>query len=165
MIKFSYYIFFTIIFTAFMLLSSGCERREGCTDPTSENYDPAADYENNTCIRPRKKFTGLYSSQDNCSSAVPALYEVDILESNLNLDDIIIYNLSGISGDPLGPGRFNYPVVARVQRNQITIQRQMPDANGRYIEGTGSIVGNVLTISYEINYGAFSKVCVATMTK
>lgn len=165
MTKYYYHISFIFVFASFLLLSSGCERREGCTDPTAENYDPAADYEDNRCIRPRKKFVGLYSSQDNCSSAVPGIYEVDILESNLNLDDIIIYNLSGISGDPLGPGRFNYPVVARVQRNQITIARQMPDANGRYIEGTGSIVGNVLTISYEINFGAFSKVCVATMTK
>lgn len=135
-----------------------CDKIEGCTDPTAENYNPEAELENATCVTQRRKFTGLFGASDGCNIAPAAQnYFVEIRNSNFNLDDILIFNLGDF---------FANAVVATVNRTEFTIERQDPDADGHYITGEGSIVGNQITLQYRIRYGsATDKVCITNMEK
>ncbi|MCB0819341.1 MAG: hypothetical protein KDC13_01865 [Bacteroidetes bacterium] len=146
-----------IISGSFALSSCGA-KIEGCTDPTAENYNPDADLEDASCITQRQKFLGLYSAGDACNlPPAPQGYFMEVRKSNWNLDDILLFNLSD---------RFFNPVVATVNRTSFTIERQDPDANGTYIQGTGSIAGNEITIQYELRYGSNAlKVCIINMVK
>jgi hypothetical protein len=140
-------------------LNTSCTKTEGCTDPTAENYDPEAELENNTCVTQRQKFLGLYLANGLCSSGAGNQtqgYFVEIRKSNQNLEDILLFNVGNL---------FQNPVVATVNRSQITIDRQDPDATGRYISGTGSIVGTKLTLSYKIRIASTSYDCIWNLEK
>jgi hypothetical protein len=137
--------------------SASCTKTEGCTDPTAENYDPEAELENNTCVTQRQKFLGLFLANGLCSSgSQPQGYFVEVRKSNQNLDDILLFNVGNI---------FTNPVVAIVSQNQITIERQDPDAVGRYISGNGSIIGTKLTLSYKIKFGSIETDCIWNLEK
>jgi len=153
------------ILSAFALISLGIssftsckDKIDGCTDPTAENYNPDADLEDGTCITQRQKFLGLFSSSDACNiPPAPQNYFIEVRKSNVNLDDILLFNVSD---------RFFNPVVATVNRTTFTIERQDPDANGTYIQGDGSIVGNEISIQYELRYASNPlKVCIVKMIK
>jgi hypothetical protein len=76
--------------------------------------------------------------------------------ANDNLYDILITNLAG---------RFLNPVRATVDRSNITIARQDPDGVGLYITGSGTIVGNNLTISFTTVLGQESNNCQYDLNK
>jgi hypothetical protein len=140
-------------------LSTSCTKTEGCTDPTAENYDPEAELENNTCVTQRQKFLGLYLANGLCSLGSGSQqqgYYVEVRKSNQNLYDILLFNVGNL---------FNNPVVATVNRTLITIERQDPDAVGRYISGTGSIVGTEITLSYKIRDGSNVYDCIWNLEK
>lgn len=150
--------FSIVLLVSSFALFPACDKIEGCTDPTAENYDPEAELENATCVTQRRKFTGLFGASDGCNIAPAAQnYFVEIRNSNFNLDDILIFNLGDF---------FVNPVVATVNRTEFTIERQDPDADGHYITGEGSIVGNQVTLQYRIRYGSTpDKVCITNMEK
>jgi hypothetical protein len=130
----------------FGLTLTGCEKKEGCTDPLAENFDPSAELENATCITQRQKFLGLFSSiesSNNPNNPSQTFYS-EVRAANDNLTDILFFNFNN---------RFINPVRALVNRTTFTIDLQDPDGTGLYITGSGSIAGNTVTISYRIKGG------------
>lgn len=43
-----------------LLVVVGCEKKRGCTNTFSDNYDPEATQDDDTCIPTRDKFVGVY---------------------------------------------------------------------------------------------------------
>lgn len=130
----------------FGLTLTGCEKKEGCTDPLAENFDPSAELENATCITQRQKFLGLFNSiesSNNPNNPSQTFYS-EVRAANDNLTDILFFNFNN---------RFINPVRALVNRTTFTIDIQDPDGTGHYITGSGSIAGNTVTISYRIKGG------------
>ncbi|MEX1189942.1 MAG: hypothetical protein WED33_11840 [Bacteroidia bacterium] len=146
-----------LLFSLITVLPS-CDKTLGCTDPTAENYDPEAELEDASCVTQRKKFTGLFAAGDGCNIAPAAQnYFVEVRNSNVSLQDILIFNLGDF---------FLNPVVAIVNKTTFTIERQDPDADGHYITGEGSIAGNTITIQYRVRYGSTpEKICITNMVK
>lgn len=138
------------------MASSSCDKQGGCTDPSAENFDPAAEVEDGTCTPQREKFIGVYVGQASCLQPPNGIYQSEVKPANDNLNDILITNLAG---------RFLNPVRATVDRSAITIQRQDPDGIGLYISGSGTIIGNNLNISFETVYGQESNNCQYELNK
>jgi hypothetical protein len=147
---------FFISLALFMMAVSSCNKQGGCTEPAAENFDPAAEEEDGSCISQREKFIGVYLGQASCLQPPNGIYQSEITPANDNLNDIFISNLAG---------RFTNPVRATVDRSSITIQTQDPDGIGLYISGFGTIIGNNLNISFETGYGGESNNCQYELNK
>ena len=146
-------------FIAFALLSfSACNNAPGCTDPKAENFDPSAETEDGSCISQREKFLGIYSGGNQCIGLPPGIHISEIIASNDNLTDVLISNLGGFYQ--------GYYVRAIVDKNNLTIPYQLNPANGgSSVSGTGSIVGNSVTIQYQIAYNGQLRNCIYSMDK
>jgi len=132
---------FLSIFLTLVLFYS-CNKKEGCTEPTADNFDPSAEIENNTCINARDKFVGVYLAFDNCAF-VQKNFVAEIRKSNLNLAEILIYNFHNLNATP---------VRAQVNGPNLTIPSQSI-GGGRRIEGSGSILGNVIQLNFITKIG------------
>jgi len=165
---------YTIIlfFIVAVILSSSCNKKEGCTNPNAENFDPAAEREDGTCIGQRAKFLGLYQVSGQCSNGSES-YLAEIKASNITLDDILIFNLTKDLGeiDPvLGNTKFENPIVATIINSKFTFERQSPDGDGWYIQdGQGTINGNEINMSFRVKYGGgtlpLAALCTSLMSK
>jgi hypothetical protein len=145
-----------LIFTLSLFLLSSCDKKEGCTDPLAENFDPSAELENGSCINQREKFLGIYEGNVLCIQPPNGAFTSHVIPSNQNLDDVFIGNFGG---------RFTQPIRATVFKSTLTIPRQDPDAIGFYVTGTGNLVGNELTIQFETSYAGVTNNCVYTLLK
>jgi len=150
------------IFILFLLISSvvsnSCNKKEGCTNPKAENFDPSAEREDGSCIGQRAKFLGLYEVTEQCGNTqITPSYLVEVKASNINLDDILIFNLSkDLENLDVVPDNFNFefPLVATIVNSRFTFDKQAPDGDGWYIqEGKGEIIGNEINFNYKIKYG------------
>lgn len=57
---------------AFALTISSCNKDiEGCTDAESENYNPDANIDNNSCVYARDKFIGSFLGALDCQAPLP----------------------------------------------------------------------------------------------
>jgi len=159
---------FFLFFFASLVISSSCNKKEGCTNPKAENFDPTAEREDGSCIGQRAKFLGLYQALDQCGTGQEQ-YLVEIKASNITLDEILIFNLTKSFSN--GVHRtYNNPVVATIINSKLSFDYQMPDADGVYItEGKGTIIGNEITMSFKIIGGNGSGpppvFCTSLMTK
>ena len=153
-----------VSFSALLLLSlsltiASCNKKPGCTDKNSENYDPTAEVDDESCISPRKKYVGQYNSNETCNITPAQNFYTDVKEANDNLTDILIYNLANI---------FTLPVRATISQSTFVIEKQYPDQTGFSVEGNGSIAGNTISIQYIINFQGSAQVtksCIVTMNK
>jgi len=142
-----------------MIWMTACGGKEGCTDPYAENFDPSAEVENNTCVSPRDKFLGIYTVQYQCTAPKPGESLVEIKASAVNLTDLQIYAVHAL----------NIPVRAIVNKSSFLIpfQTQWDGITYQSIKGSGSIVGNNVTIEYTIyegnNQNKPKNNCVATL--
>ena len=150
------HIFLLFVISASLIILSGCNKQGGCTDPSAENFDPSAEVEDGTCALQREKFLGIYSGFNQCIGSPAASFISEIIPANGNLDDVIITNLGG---------RFTNTTRAIVDRNNLTIPLQDPDANGTYVSGTGSIIGNLLSITYQVTYLGEQDQCIYSLEK
>jgi hypothetical protein len=163
---------FILIFCGTLLISSSCNRKEGCTNPKAENFDPTAEREDGSCIGQRAKFIGLYEVTEICGTG-QLNYLAEIKASNVTLDEILIFNfpkdvgeINGISNDI----RFENPVVATIVNSKFTFDRQMPDGDGWYIQdGKGTINGNEINMSFRVKNGngtlPLANFCTSLMVK
>jgi hypothetical protein len=125
-----------LIASAFLLFSS-CSRKEGCTDFRAENYDPSAEKDNGECILPREKFIGFYTGLSLCSDPIGGQFECTIRAANDNLYDVIIENLGGF---------VQKDIRATIVNNNIVIDENNNTPNGEYVNGNGSIIGNLINL-------------------
>ncbi len=106
-----------------MLFSlTGCKEEVGCTNRTSDNYNPDAVRDDGSCINARDKFLGIYSILHiNWPDSFPNQADqrtrfMTIAEDNLREaeDDIKIFNF----------GADSITVRALVNKQRLTIPRQ-----------------------------------------
>jgi hypothetical protein len=140
--KFYQTISLLIVIIAFSTAVQSCNKKEGCTDPTADNYDPSAELENATCINAREKFAGVFLANDNCAF-VQKNYVCEVIKANDNLTDIFILNIHNLNTSP---------VRARVNGSTFVIPpQQLPGF--RRIEGSGSILGNQIQMNFVTKVG------------
>lgn len=127
------------IFCAVMI--SSCDKRRGCTDPTSDNYDSEAVEDDDTCIPTRFKFVGDYESYGTIEDEPGILISYD--QIGLNIEDSTVTNAQEFI---IGISNFDVPVntldgvvtgtyTFNVKRQQIGVYTYW---------GTGNINGRVL---------------------
>lgn len=148
-----------LFFLSLTFIFVSCNKKQGCTDPIAENYDDQAEVDDESCISPRKKFVGLYNSNETCNITPAQTFSTEVREANDNLTDILIYNLANL---------FELPVRATINQSTFVIEKQYPDGTGRTVKGNGSIAGNTISIQYVINFQGSSQItksCIVTMNK
>jgi len=97
-------------------------------------------------IEVRAKFLGSYTVNENCTNSGQAAPFLVGVTAGAGISDV---SLAGFYG-PIANGGFVAPVKATVDGMSITIARQAPDNDKVYVEGSGSITGNVMTITYSV---------------
>jgi hypothetical protein len=153
--QFTYYFILILGLTMTMALSTGCAV-DGCTNPNAENYDPDATNDDGSCVLAREKFLGQYNVNESCPSGTYS-FQINIVASSSGEDAIVINNL----------GDFGESVTATVNQSSISIPNQNISEGGFTvsINGSGSISGNILTISYTYDFSGNGETCTMNCTK
>jgi len=141
-----------LAFLGFSLTTVTSCSKKGCTDETSDNFDSEAEEDDDSCNDPRDKFAASY----NVVEAGADPYTLTISKSSVEARTIV---LSTNFGFPVSAFTLN----ASVNKANMTIPTQT--AAGGTFSGTGSLSGNVLTISYSITQAGATQSFVATATK
>lgn len=126
--------------------------KKGCTDPTSDNFDSEAEDDDDSCNDPRDKFVATY----NCVEAGADPYTLTISKSSVENRTVVLST------------NFGFPVAAftlngSVSQANLTVATQT--AAGATFSGTGSLSGNILTLTYTVTQGGSSQSFTATCTK
>ncbi len=148
-----------LFFLSLSLTFISCNKNPGCTDPNAENYNDQAEVDDQSCISARKKYVGIYNSNETCNITPAQSFYTEVREANDNLNDILIYNLANI---------YKLPVRATVSKSTFVIENQYPDQTGFSVSGNGSISGNSISIQYLIDFhgsAQIKKSCIVTMNK
>jgi len=105
----------------------------------------------------RAKFFGVYTVSDSCTITGNSAYTVNI-SAGTQIDQVLISNFWGA---------FAHAVEATVSGSSITIPSQEPDSDNFFVQGSGTISGNVLTMNYTVTdqTSGLSDGCTATWTK
>lgn len=144
--------FFTIALICLISLL-GCGKK-GCTDPTADNFDPAATASSDNCVAAIDKFIASYSVQENCGINSNT-YNISINAAIAGKLNVVINNL----------GNLNIPINAEV--NGSLIQIVEGSYGNKIISGQGEITDNVLVIGYSAtDEGTTNTIsCAITATK
>lgn len=126
-------------------LHIGCDKNRGCTDPYSDNFDPEANEDDDTCVPTRLKFIGEYDCNGTSHEGDLVLTSYDQVKLNITLET---------ATDPemliMGITNFDQPIYALslrvVSQYGLAINNQTIGAFTFY--GTGNINGRVLELSY-----------------
>ncbi|MFN8298743.1 MAG: hypothetical protein U0T75_06520 [Chitinophagales bacterium] len=116
-----------------------------------------AGYEGTKCdVEIRGKYISNYSVTETCQlSGAVGPYTAEITKSSTDILKIFLNNFGDFSSV--------ISITATVDGNNITIPAQT--VSGYTINGSGSLSGNVLSISYTVSAGGTSETCTATWTK
>jgi len=136
-----------------------CENGGTCVDGTCECTEG---YSGTSCeIEDRAQFIGDYDVNDFCDFGMSS-YTISITDSSSTITEIIIENFYGIGIE----------VEAKVSGDQLTIPAQdvfipIPPQGTARIEGSGSISGNVLSLTFSLTNidSGLTDNCNSTCTK
>ena len=151
-----------LILGAFLMFTPSCGDSTSCDnvdcgangicDSGNCNCDPGYELgsDGKCTVETRSKITGNYIVNETCSnSGTASPYNVGIT----NGTTVTEISMSGFYG-PVASGGFVAPVVASVDGDLITIERQEPDNDNIFVEGNGTIsisgTTTVLTITYKV---------------
>ncbi|MFN4124072.1 MAG: hypothetical protein ACK4GL_12310 [Flavobacteriales bacterium] len=130
--------------------------REGCTDPTANNFDDKAKDDDGSCTYDRDAFIGTYNATENCQSGT-GTFTMTIAASSANTVSILLNNF----------GDFGQAVTGTVSGTSLTVASQQINVQGTAItiSGSGALNGSTLTINYTAAVGGASDSCVITAIK
>lgn len=134
-----------IIFTGILLASAviGCQGKRGCTDSYSDNYDPEAKLDDDTCVPTRDKFVGEYDANGTTSTDMINLSPFDQVVVN-----IVDSTATTPTGLIIGVSNFDAQLYALsavvVGTYNLSVTRQSLGAYTYW--GEGSISGRVLDL-------------------
>lgn len=95
--------------------------------------DPGFEREAGACVDARLRFVGTWTVSDDCSGSGTANYNIEIALDPAVPDGLLISGFWKV---------FIAPVRASLSADAITIDRQEPDADEFFVQGTG-VVGDV----------------------
>jgi hypothetical protein len=159
MIRFTLYLYLVVLIVSLgackedPCASVVCFNGGSCSDGTC---DCTAGYEGDDCgTEMREKFLGGYTVSEICNGETYA-YTMNITESGTSVSNIFLVNFGGLG--------FN--AEARVNGSSLVIPSATIDVQGEAVtyEGSGSLSGNILTITYTIVGPSGTLNCVATCT-
>lgn len=102
----------------------------------------AIGYEGDSCqTLMRAKFLGSWGVSDDCSQSGTATYSVTLTASPNAVNQVLISNFWDA---------FTNSVVATVDSTTITIAEQEPDGDDFFVNGSGTLSGTTITITYNI---------------
>jgi hypothetical protein len=123
---------------------SGCDPRRGCTDPFSDNFDPEAKEDDDTCIPTRLKFIGEFdcNGTSHFGDEVKTSYDqvrVSITDETAQDPEMLI----------IGITNFDQPIYALAGRIVSPYRFTINQTIGAYrFNGEGRINGRVLELNY-----------------
>ncbi len=136
----------TLISIGFICLAVivGCDKKRGCTDPFSDNYDPEAVQDDDTCVKTRLKFVGEYDGYGTIETGQDTLVSYDQIGINI-VDSTAV----GQDGLIIGISNFDaqlYALSATVTSTYgLTINFQQIGVYSYW--GEGNINGRVLELN------------------
>lgn len=139
----NFYLIYILI--ASVAISVGCQKPRGCTDPYSDNYDPDAKQDDDTCIPTRDKFLGQYLANGTIEIGEDTLVPYE--QVGINIEDSTAIGNTGLI---IGVSDFDQPLYAlRATVNstyKFSVDRQ---TIGNYtFYGDGLVNGRVLEMHY-----------------
>lgn len=143
-----------LAFFGLFLTQTGC-KSEGCTDPTSDNYDPDAKSDDGTCVPANEKFIGTWQVVSVCPG------------NNSNFESAIVAGANSTSITIQNFAQTGSSVTATVSQSSLTIPNQNITIGSLSfpLTGSGSINGNILTLSYTYGSGADVVTCTETRSR
>lgn len=131
------------MFVAVAALFSGCVEKRGCTDQYSDNYDPEATQDDDTCVPTRLKFVGNYEGRGTIET------ETDVL-SSFDQVTISIEDSTAFDEDQLIMGISNFDAqlyaLSAVTSGQYGLLIPNQSLGSFTYFGDGSISGRVLDV-------------------
>jgi hypothetical protein len=124
-------------------INTGCQKKRGCTDTYSDNFDPEAELDDDTCIPTRLKFVGEYDGHGTIEVDAGLLEAYD--QVAVNVQDSTAFTPDGLV---IGISDFDaqlYALSATVTGtyNLMINSQWLGDYN---YSGTGSVSGRVLEL-------------------
>ena len=153
---------FCLVIFSMTLLNQSCED-DPCKDVTCQNGGVCVDgtcdcpdgYSGTSCeVADSDQFLGTYTVVENCGLSGIDNYSITITASGNSPQEVQVANLYD-GGDNLN---------ATIDGNNITIPSQVGGTGVTY-DGSGSISGNTLTLSFIVAAQGSSDTCTATCTK
>ncbi len=127
-----------------------CANGGTCTDGTCAC---PSGYEGSLCeTLSRTKFIGVYTGTETCTVGSDT-YSITITANS----DALKFNIQNLYNQ-------SFTAIATAGGNSFTIPNQTV-GSGVTAVGSGSITGNIITITYSINDGVASNTCTYTGTK
>ncbi len=100
-------------------------------------------YEGDRCeTEERAKFLATYTVSERQNSGVPYSFTAGIVPLS---SDVRKVALTGFSD-----GLFASPIIATISGTSISIANQDPDSDGYFVEGSGTILNDVINLSFTI---------------
>lgn len=138
-----------LVMSVAAFIQTGCDKPRGCTDPYSDNFDPEATEDDDTCIPTRMKFVGDYDSYGTSYGMISV--EDTALTS---YDQVDVSLTDETANDPeqliLGISNFDQPIYALTTQVASTYKLNIiTQTIGAFTYfGEASINGRVLELSY-----------------
>ena len=126
---------------------------EGCMDDNATNYNTDATIDDDSCEYPATPFLGNYSAVETCNFGEDTYSMVIAADQFDQIATISIQNFYNTIN-----------VTALVDGNNITIEEQTGGTNFT-VEGSGTLVGDILTINFTLISGSITDECIIIATQ
>jgi hypothetical protein len=144
------------LFLVSSLTMTSCSKTKGCKTPEDDKYDAAAEEADNTKCDPTgtvAKFVGTYTGSESCTSGNDNYsLEIEAGSSDYTIKIKNLYNAGS-----------TFVINANVSQKNITIPNQT--VSGVTVNGSGSINGNALQLTFSLSAAAGSDNCTFTGNK